>query len=54
MHNVGWTPKKPKGRALERDEGQDERWKGKERPRMKKPLLGWAPISSLPMNRASC
>jgi transposase len=54
MHSLGWTPQKPERRALERDEDEIERWKQKEWPRIKKTLQGWAPISSLPMNRASC
>ena len=53
MHSLGWTPQKPERRALERDEGEIERWKQKEWPRIKKTPQGWAPISSLPMNRAS-
>ncbi len=54
MHSLGWTPQKPERRALERDEDEIERWKQKQCPRIKKTLEGWAPISSLPMNRASC
>jgi transposase len=54
MHSLGWTPQKPERRALERDEEEIERWKQEEWPRIKKTLHGWAPISSLPMNRASC
>jgi len=54
MHSLGWTPQKPERRALERDEDQIERWKQREWPRIKKTPQGWAPISSLPMNRASC
>ena len=54
MHSLGWTPQKPERRALERDEDEIERWKQKLWPRIKKTLEGWAPISSLPMNRASC
>jgi transposase len=54
MHSLGWTPQKPERRALERDEVEIERRKQKEWPRIKKPLQGWAPISSLRMNRASC
>jgi hypothetical protein len=54
MHSLGWTPQKPEARALEREEVEIERWKQKEWPRIKKTPQGWAPISSSPMNRASC
>lgn len=54
MHSLGWSPQKPERRALERDEEEIERWKQKDWPRIKKTPQGWAPISSLPMNRASC
>ena len=54
MHSLGWTPQKPERRALERDEDEIERWKREDWPRIKKTPLGWAPISSLPTNRASC
>jgi transposase len=54
MHSLGWTQQKPERRALERYEDQIERWKHKEWPRIKRTLQGWAPISSLPMNRVSC
>lgn len=54
MHSLGWTPQKPERRALERNEEAIERWKQKDWPRIKKTPHGWAPISSLPMNRASC
>jgi len=53
MHSLRWSPQKPERRALERDEKKVERWKVKDWPRVKKTLRGWAPISSLPMNRAS-
>ena len=53
MHDLGWTPQKPERRALERNEEEIERWKQKEWPRIKKTPQGWAPTSSLPMNRAS-
>src|ERR1035441_472238 len=36
MHSLGWTPQKPERRALGRDEGEIERWKQKEWPRIKK------------------
>jgi transposase len=54
MHSLGWSPQKPERRALERDEEDIERWKQKSWPRIKKTPQGWAPISSLLMNRASC
>jgi transposase len=54
MHSLGWSPQKPERRALERDDEEIERWKQKDWPRIKKTPRGWAPISSLPMNRASC
>ena len=54
MHSLGWTPQKPERRALERNEDEIERWKQKEWSRIKKTLRGWAPISSSPMNLASC
>jgi transposase len=53
MHGLQWSPQKPKRRALERDEKAIDRWKQKDWPRIKKTLRGWAPISSLPMNRVS-
>ncbi len=53
MHDLGWTPQKPERRALERNEEEIERWKQKAWPRIKKTPQGWAPASSLPMNRAS-
>jgi transposase len=54
MHSLGWPPQKPERRALKHDEDEIERWKQKEWPRIKITPQGWAPISSLPMNRASC
>jgi transposase len=54
LHSLGWTPQKPERRALERDEDEIERWKREDWPRIKKTPLGWAPILSLPTNRASC
>jgi transposase len=44
MHRLRWSPQKPKRRALERDEKTIRRWKRKDWPRIKKTLLGWAPI----------
>jgi hypothetical protein len=54
MHSLNWSPQKPERRALEGDEKAVERCKRKDWPRVKKTLGGWAPTSSLPMNRASC
>jgi transposase len=54
MHSLGWSPQKPERRALERDDEEIERLKKKVGPLKKKTPRGWAPISSLPMNRASC
>jgi transposase len=35
MHSLGWAPEKTEKRALERDEEEIERWRQKERPRIK-------------------
>jgi transposase len=43
LHRINWSPQKPEGRALERDEGAIERWKRKDWPRVKKTPHGWAP-----------
>jgi len=53
MHQLGWSHQRPARRACERDEAKIEHWKKKEWPRVKKTPGGWAPISSLPTNRAS-
>lgn len=53
MHSLHWSPQRPERRAVERDDEAIERWKRREWPRVKKTLRGWAPISSLPMNRGS-
>lgn len=53
MHDLGWSHQKPERRALERNTRFIERWKREEWPRVKKTPHGWAPISSLPTNRAS-
>jgi transposase len=54
MHHIGWSHQKPERRALERDEEAIAHWKRREWPRVKKTLPGWAPTSSLSMNRGSC
>ena len=43
LHRINWTPQKPEGRALERDERAIERWKRKDWPRVKKTPRGGAP-----------
>jgi transposase len=43
LHRINWSPQKPEGRALERDERAIERWKKKVWPRVKKTPRGWAP-----------
>lgn len=53
LHDLGWSHQKPERRALERNARSIERWKREEWPRVKKTPRGWAPISSLPTNRAS-
>lgn len=47
MSWLGWSHQKPERRAMERDEGNIERWKAKEWPRIKKTPRGWAPTLSL-------
>jgi transposase len=54
MHSLQWSPQKPERRALERGEPAIGRWKQKDWPRIKKTPRGWAPLSYLPTNRASC
>ncbi len=54
MHGLDWTHQKPAARALERDEKVIERWKRKDRPRVKKTLRGWAPTSSSRTSPDSC
>lgn len=44
LHRFNWSPQKPEGRALERDERAIQRWKKKDWPRVKKTPRGWAPI----------
>ena len=46
LHSLDWSCQKPMRRALQRDEGEIERWKREEWPRIKKGLSGWQPISS--------
>lgn len=43
LHRINWSPQKPEGRALERDERAIERWKRKDWPRVKKTPRGWVP-----------
>jgi transposase len=43
LHRLNWSPQKPEGRALERDERAIERWKKRDWPRVKKTPRGWAP-----------
>lgn len=45
MHSLNWSHQKPERRAIERKEKAIQRWKQKEWARVKKTLLGWAPIS---------
>lgn len=53
LHDLGWSHQKPERRALERNARSIERWKREEWPWVKKTPHGWAPMSSLPTNRAS-
>jgi transposase len=43
LHRIDWTPQKPEGRALERDERAIECWKRQDWPRVKKTPRGGAP-----------
>jgi transposase len=43
LHRLNWSPQKPEGRALERDERAIQRWKKKDWTRVKKTPRGWAP-----------
>jgi transposase len=43
LHRLNWSPQKPEGRALERDERAIQRWTKKDWPRVKKTPRGWAP-----------
>ena len=36
LHSLGWTPKKPERRAIERDEAAIQRWVKQQWPRIKK------------------
>lgn len=36
LHQLGWSPQKPERRAVERDEGEIQRWVKEEWPRVKK------------------
>lgn len=53
LHSLGWSHQKPQRKALERKEAQIRRFVKQEWPRVKKTPGDWAPISSLPTNRAS-
>jgi len=53
LHQLGWSPQKPEGRAIERDERAIEEWKCTVWPRVKKTPRSWQPISSLSMKAAS-
>jgi transposase len=53
LHGLGWSHQKPQRKALERKQAEIRRFVEREWPRVKKTPAGWAPISSLPMNRAS-
>ncbi len=54
LHRLDWSFQKPERRALQRNEGEIERWKQEEWPRIKKGLRGWAPTSYSLTNRGSC
>jgi transposase len=54
MHDLPWSCQKPERRALERDEGEIERWKKEEWPRLKKKLRGGAPPWFSPTKAGSC
>ena len=45
MHRLKWSHRKPKRRAVQRDEKKIERWMKEEWPRIKKGLHGWRPTS---------
>jgi transposase len=53
MRSLGWSPQKPARRALERDAIAIAQLKKQDWPSIKKTPRGWAPTTSLPMNRAS-
>jgi transposase len=46
LHRLDWTPQKPEGRALERDEEAIQRWKKKVWPRVKKRRAAGRPHNS--------
>ena len=54
MHSLGWSHREAETRAAERDEEAINRWKRKDRPRMRTTLRGWAPTSSSSANPDSC
>lgn len=43
--DLRWSTQKPERRATQRDEAAIEEWKRKQWPKIKKKLVGWAPIS---------
>lgn len=43
LHQLHWSPQKPEGRALERDEQTIEEWKRDVWPAVKKTPRGWRP-----------
>ena len=43
LHQLHWSPQKPEGRAIERDERAIEAWKGDLWPAVKKTPCGWRP-----------
>ena len=53
LHQLHWSPQKPEGRAIERDEAAIEAWKRDLWPAVKKTPRGWRPMSSLSMNLGS-
>ena len=46
LHDLGWTPQRPAGRALERNEPAIRRWKRQRWPELKKTLKNEAKPSS--------
>ena len=54
MASLRWSYQKPEKRALERDEAAIANWRKRRWPTVKKTPKGWAPISYLSTNPASC
>ena len=44
LHQLHWSPQKPEGRAVERDEPAIEEWKRDVWPAVKKTPRGWQPM----------